>query len=206
MSTIRREIVCAALHRANALMVDITDVHKRHKVIRPIILVDKSLTNDEKRFAIKMVDENYDRGKIFLNEGTKRTCENCNKKCLATFFCEYCVQNYLKANFSNWSSGYNNIDNLIQICQIKVYIPSMIIEWISYNKLQNIEYITKGGFSDIYTATWFNGKYHKWNSNKRQLKRFGNHRVILKVLGKVEDASQSWFAEVCNLKLFNVSS
>jgi hypothetical protein len=30
--------------------------------------------------------------------------------------------------------------------------PTRIIEWISYNNFQNIEYLTKGGFSEIYTA------------------------------------------------------
>ena len=56
----------------------------------------------------------YDRNKILKhNEGTKRICENCNQECLATLYCELCVRNYLKANFSNWTSGNDDIDNLI---------------------------------------------------------------------------------------------
>ena len=30
---------------------------------------------------------------------------NCNQEFLATTYCEFCVRNYLKANFSNWTSG-----------------------------------------------------------------------------------------------------
>ena len=38
------------------------------------------------------------------------------------------------------------------------FMPSKIVEWIPYNNLQNIEYLTKGGFSEIYTADWIDGR------------------------------------------------
>ena len=56
----------------------------------------KSFTDDEKTFAIRILDKTYDKSKILYNEGTKRICESCNQGCLATLYCEYCVQNYLK--------------------------------------------------------------------------------------------------------------
>ena len=68
---------------------------------------------------MKILNKVYDSDKIVFNEGTKRVCENCNQKCLATLFCEYCVRNYLKDNFSNWTSGNNDIDNLIRKCQLE---------------------------------------------------------------------------------------
>jgi len=49
-------------------------------------------------------------------------------ECLATTYCEICVQNYLKANFSNWTSGNDDIDNLIQKCQEKIFAPDLIAE------------------------------------------------------------------------------
>ncbi|PKC55830.1 hypothetical protein RhiirA1_474949 [Rhizophagus irregularis] len=73
--------------------------------------------------------------------------------------------------------------------------PNVIIEWIPYNNLQNIEYLTRGGFSKIYTADWIDGRYDEWDSNERKLIRFGTHKVILKQLENVESASQSWFEE-----------
>src|SRR5437763_15134483 len=124
------------------------------------------------------------------NEGTKRICENCNQECLATLYCELCVQNYLKANFSNWTSGNNDIDNLIQKCQKEALRPSMIVEWIPYNNLQNIKYLTKGGFSEIYTADWVNGQYFEWDSKKQQLIREcpnSSQCVVLKKLENVEN-------------------
>src|SRR2546429_7007149 len=159
-----------------------------------------NLTKDEKTYAIRWLTKGYDRNKVLFNEGTKRICENCNQECLATLYCEYCVRNYLKANFSNWTSGNNDIDNLIQKCQMETLMPNMIVEWIPYNYLQNIKYLTKGGFSEIYTAYWIDGRYEEWDPKEQQLKRIGHHNVVLKRLENVESANQSWFEEVCNLK------
>jgi hypothetical protein len=204
--SVRIELIRAAIERAFAL-IDYNihdDFHKQHEFKKQTVLADKSLTKDEKTEAIRKLNKNYDRNKILFNKGTKRICENCNQECLATLYCENCVRNYLKANFSNWTSGNNDIDNLIQKCQLEALMPDVIVEWIPYNNLQDIEYLTKGGFSEIYKATWIGGSYDEWDSEKQQLKRFGTEVVILKKLENVENANQSWFEEVCNLRVFNL--
>lgn len=120
---------------------------------------------------------------------------------MATLYCEHCVRNYLKANFSNWTSGNVDIDNLVQECQLEAFQPEMIVEWIPYNNLQKIEYLTKGGFSEIYTAERIGGRYEEWDSKERQLKRSGiRARVVLKKLENVENANQRWLEEVRNIK------
>ncbi|RIA87280.1 hypothetical protein C1645_878138, partial [Glomus cerebriforme] len=197
MSVIRKELVNAAINRVNALIdFDIcNDIHKQHEFRKQTVLSDKSLTEDEKTEAIRELNKTYDRNKVFFNEGVKRICEYCNQECLATLYCECCVLNFLKANFSNWTSGNNNIDDLIQRCQMETLLPQMVVEWIPYNNLQNIEYLTKGGFSEIYTADWIDGRYYEWDSKEQQLKRFGTIKVILKRLGNIENSNQSWFEE-----------
>ncbi|GBC09329.1 hypothetical protein RclHR1_08770008 [Rhizophagus clarus] len=197
MPDIREELVYAAIIRA-VISIDYdiyNDFHKQHEFKKQTILADKSLTNDEKTDAIIELNKTYDKNKIKYNEGTRRICENCNQECLAKLFCEYCVQNYLKANFSNWTSGNNDIDNLIQRCQSETLLPSKIIEWIPYNNLQNIKYLTKGGFSNIYTADWIDGGYEEWDSKELKLIRFGRQKVVLKGLEDVESANQRWFEE-----------
>ncbi|PKC56235.1 hypothetical protein RhiirA1_474292, partial [Rhizophagus irregularis] len=202
MSDIREELVYVAINRAFSL-IDFNiynDIHKQYEFKKQTILVDDSLTENEKSEAIKILTSWYDQDKIRINEGTKRICENCNKVCLATLFCEHCVRNYLKANFSNWTSGNDDIDNLIQECQMKAISPSLIPEWIPYNNLQNIKYLTEGGCSEIYTAEWINGSYDEWDSKEQQFKRLGEaelvQNVVLKRLENVENANQSWFEEV----------
>jgi hypothetical protein len=204
MSTIRQELVNAITVRAYSL-IDYniyTDIHKQYEFLKQTILANKLFTEEEKAEAIKRITGTYGRIKILDNSGTKRICENCNQECLATLYCEYYVRNYLKENFSNWTSGNNDIDNLIQKCQMESLGPENIVEWIPYSNLENINYLTKGGFSEIYTADWINGKYENWDSEKQQLVRFGTCEAILKRLENVESANQSWFEEVCILNLF----
>ena len=101
-------------------------------------------------------------------------------------------------NILNWTSGNVDIDNLIRECQLETLEPDAVIEWIPYDNLQNIKYLTEGGCSKIYTAVWINGCYREWDSKRQQLKRFGSHKVILKRLENVENANKSWLDEVCN--------
>jgi hypothetical protein len=201
MANIRIELANAAVNRAFALT-DI-NIHKtmeqQHEFRKQTILADESLTNDEKLYAIRNSTKDMDWYKLLLNEGTKRICENCQEECLATLFCEYCVRNYLKAKFSSWTSGNNDIDNLIQKCQLETISLNNIVEWIPYNNLRSIKYLTKGGFSEIYTADWIGGRYFEWDSEEKLLKRefeFGVQYVILKKLENIESANRSWFDEV----------
>ncbi|CAG8641411.1 3718_t:CDS:2, partial [Rhizophagus irregularis] len=50
-------------------------------------------------------------------------------------------------------------------------------------------------YDEIYTADWINGGYEEWNFGKKQLKRDGTSKIILKKLENVESANQSWFEE-----------
>ncbi|EXX51315.1 Tpk3p [Rhizophagus irregularis DAOM 197198w] len=171
------------------------NIHNQFEFRKQTLLVDETLTEDERTEAIRLIILSYDRDKVQYNSGTRRICEKCDQKCLATSYCEYCLQNYLRAKFSNWTSGNKDIDNLIQTCQKESLLPKNIIEWIPYNNLQNINYLTKGGYSEIYTAIWIDGRYDEWDSKEQQLERFGRHNVILKKLENVEYANQRWFEE-----------
>src|SRR5581483_1167034 len=167
---IRKEFASAALNRAYALL-DYNiqnNVDKQHEFLKQTILADESLTGYEKSKIIKHLRRTFDHNKMIFNQGAKRICENCNQESLATLICEHCIRNYLKAKFSNWTSGNDDIDNLIQECQMKALTPQMIPEWIPYNNLRNIKYLTKGGYSDIYTADWIGGCYDEWDPKKKR--------------------------------------
>ena len=187
MSAIREKLVQAAINKVyTQIDYNIYDnTHKQYEFMQQTVLVNETLTKDEKAEVIKRLNKDYDRYKVLENDGTKRICENCNQECLATTYCEFCIRNYLKAKFSNWASGNDDIDNLIQTCQMEALEPCGIAEWIPYNNLQNIKYLTEGGFSKIYTANWIGGSYDEWDSKKQQLTRFGEQRVILKRLENV---------------------
>jgi hypothetical protein len=197
MATIQEGLVYAALTKAFAKKdINIETPDQQHEFRKNIILTDESLTEDEKSEAIRILTKNMDYYKLLENKGTKRICEDCQKECLATLFCEHCVRNYLKVKFSNWTSGNNDIDNLIQKCQLETLTPNKIVEWIPHENLQNIKYLKKGGFSKVYTADWIDGAYKEWDNKEKQLKRFGKKKVALKKLKNVENANKRWFEEV----------
>src|SRR3954453_11739869 len=204
MDFIRNELVFAAIKRAGVLSgyrISKNSLTQQHKLFQQIVFANESLTAFEKSFVIEMLEIQYDMEKVYYNEGRKRICENCQLECYATLYCEHCVRNYLKAEYSNWTSGNNDIDDLIQECQIGALAPHVVIEWIPYNNLQNTEYLTKGGCSEIYTADWIDGYNYEWNSKEQQLRRFGTLKVILKKLENIESANRNWFDEVYNLKV-----
>ncbi|GET01360.1 kinase-like domain-containing protein [Rhizophagus clarus] len=135
-------------HRTNTLDHNIfNNIQEQCEFEKQSIIVDESLTIDEKTEAIKLLTKYYDKEKT---------------------------------------------------CQLETLTPDKIIEWIPFNNIQNINYLTKGGFSKIYTADWTNGCFYEWDSVKQQLKRIGTHKVILKKLENTESASLSrnWFDEV----------
>src|SRR5438045_1012625 len=125
MDNIRHELAAAAYYRSYAL-VDI-NIHKnldeQIEFQKQTILADESLSKDEKSETIRRLTLVFDNTKILYNEGTKRICENCQEECLATLYCELCIRNHLEAKFSNWTSENNDIDNLIQNCQIETQGP-----------------------------------------------------------------------------------
>ncbi|GET55671.1 kinase-like domain-containing protein [Rhizophagus irregularis DAOM 181602=DAOM 197198] len=175
MSAIRYESILAAIQKANELTDyydNYNDLDTQHEFQKQIVLADTSLTENEKTEAIRELNKIYDRNKVLHNEGIKRIW-----------------------NFPNWTSGNDDVDDLIQKYQMESFRPDNIVEWIPYNNLQNFEYLTEGGFSEIYTATWIDGKYEEWDSKEIKLKRFGDIKIILKKLGNVESANRRWFEE-----------
>ncbi|GES73058.1 kinase-like domain-containing protein [Rhizophagus clarus] len=196
-SIIRKEKVVAILSKIVTLtdFKIYKDITERYEFQKQTILDDESLTMVERTEAIKSLTVYYDYQKILYNEGKKRFCEECQQDCFATLYCEHCVRTYLKNDFSNWTSENNYVDDLIQRCQLESLRPDQIIEWIPYDNLQNIEYITKGGCSKVYLADWIDGRYCIWDPKEKQLKRFGMHKVILKRLKDINNANKNWFEE-----------
>ncbi|GBB88171.1 hypothetical protein RclHR1_01470019 [Rhizophagus clarus] len=195
MAKIRQETINIILNKAYTLTYHKNDLDKTYEARKEIIFDDITLTKEEKSEAIRLLNKYYDYNKIHFDSGKKRICDNCERKCLATLYCEYCIIDYLKANFSNWTSGNIDVDDLIQKCQIESFAPQKIIEWISFNKLKNIENLTKSGYSETYSADWIEGNYKKWDLKEQQLKRCGSKKVILKKLTNVELANGDWFEE-----------
>ena len=69
----------------------------------------------------------------------------------------FVVYKFLEQNFNKWTSENEFIDGFIQETQLNNGVNQQILEWIPYNRLKNIIYLDKGGFSTIYEAIWLDG-------------------------------------------------
>jgi len=111
-------------------------------------------------------------------------------------FCENCISLHLQSLFDTWTSGNDIIDNFIQQCQMRSSLPGRIMEWIPYDQFYDVEKLTEGGFSSIYTATWTKGRIVDYNEEKKEFSYFGSLHVILKCLNNSSDPGKGFFNEV----------
>ena len=97
--------------------------------------------------------------KLILDEELKNNykkyglCEKC-KQPKDNYWCQLCN---FQQNFKNWTSGNHNVDKFIQKSQLKAETQYKLLEWIEYDRLENIEYLAKGGFGTMYKAIWKDG-------------------------------------------------
>ncbi|CAB4420267.1 unnamed protein product [Rhizophagus irregularis] len=111
-------------------------------------------------------------------------------------YCQLCNSKHFQQNFKNWTSGNHNVDAFIQKAQLKAKSVRQIIEWIEYNKFENIEYLAKGGFGTTFKAVWKEGPISNWNYNNNQWKRSGKKEVALKCLHNSQGITTEFLKEV----------
>ncbi len=102
-------------------------------------------------------------------------------------------------DFFNWTSGNDFIDKFIQESQLNAKYTNQLLEWIPYNKFQNIEYLDKGGFSIVYKAIWLDGPIKHWSNesnDENKWKRINYKTVSLKSLNKSLNLNEEFLNEV----------
>ena len=127
-------------------------------------------------------------------------CPECNKP-NADYYCQQCNAKRLQQNFPNWTSGNKYIDKFIQESQLNARNKYEVLEWIPYNRLTNIEYLAKGGFSTVYKATWLDGKILNWDNDKNEWFRRVINYVAIKSLDNSSNINDEFLNEVDKLFL-----
>ncbi|RHZ89401.1 hypothetical protein Glove_15g3 [Diversispora epigaea] len=181
------------------------DIHKtdteRNNYLENRIKNESSLTENETNFLLNHLKKIHDEIRIGNNSVEKQQCNDCLNWHQAIQYCEFCIRKYLENNFGNWTSGNNEIDKLIQEFQQKTTAPDRVIEWIEYDKFDDVEHLAEGGCATIYTAIWNDGSYDKWDPERKILERFGGQNIVLKKLNNSNNNNNNsnnvnWFQEV----------
>ncbi|EXX75020.1 uncharacterized protein OCT59_005785 [Rhizophagus irregularis] len=122
-------------------------------------------------------------------------CGECNEPGTGLYWCQPCNAKRLKENFKNWTSGNKNIDELIQQSQLNAFIYIKCLEWIPFEKFENVTYLTRGGFSKIYLADWPEGKIEHWDIENQEWVRV-SRKVALKSLNNSSNISNDFLNEI----------
>src|ERR1051325_2423575 len=95
-------------------------------------------------------------------------CWECDETKTSVSWCQQCNAKRFQQDFPNWTSGNEYIDKFIQETQLNAQRYEEVLEWIPYNRLTNIKYLAKGGFSTVYKAIWLDGRIEEWNHDKNE--------------------------------------
>ncbi|EXX68074.1 Tpk1p [Rhizophagus irregularis DAOM 197198w] len=121
-----------------------------------------------------------------------KNCEKCHDTCNAIHF---------QHNFENWTSGNDDINKFIQDTQLSVHdnyeVFKKALEWIPYDRLYDIKYITKGGFGKVYRANWIDGYIDsKWDGYQKWKRINKNMIVALKSLDNSKNVTLKFMNEI----------
>ena len=155
------------------------------------------LTEEQKLLIDKLI-LNEELNNRYKHYGLCKECKQPNTD--YRYWCQSCNGKRFQQNFQNWTSGNHDIDELIQRTQLNAKGYWEILEWIEYDRFENIEYLAKGGFGTTYKATWKDGCIFRWDSENNQWKRYKHndesHPVALKCLHDSQDITVEFLNEV----------
>ena len=80
----------------------------------------------------------------------------------------YAMLNIFQQNFKNWTSGNSDVDKLIQESQLNAKNKHEKLEWVEYDRFENIEYVAKRCFGTVNKAFWKEGWILSWNCETDQ--------------------------------------
>src|SRR5438034_1144016 len=102
---------------------------------------------------------------VMVTMDLEKVCPECNESYTSVHdgWCEQCNAGRFQQDFPNWTSGNKFIDEFIRKTQSNVQSASQVLEWVPYNRLKNIKYHYKEGFSTVYKAIWLDGPIRKWS-------------------------------------------
>jgi len=153
------------------------------------LLIDKLILNEELKNRYK-------------ENGLCKGCKQPNTDYCGNgiYWCQSCNGKRFQQNFQNWTSGNHDIDELIQRTQLNAKWSGEILEWIEYDRFENIEYLAEEGIGTTYKATWKDGYIEYWDSENNQWKRYKDnyesHPVALKCLHNSQDITNEFLNEV----------
>ncbi|GBC36046.2 kinase-like domain-containing protein [Rhizophagus irregularis DAOM 181602=DAOM 197198] len=164
--------------------------------------------NRNQRYVTTTELEDADERAIYMKDLYKRKqvygiCGECNEPGTGQNWCQPCNAKRFEDNFKNWTSGNKDIDKVIQESQLNAVHFKKFLEWIPFEKFQNITYVAKGGFGKIYSAEWPEGISEYWDIENQKWHKITDLKVALKSLDNSSDICSDFLNEIkSHLEIF----
>ena len=121
--------------------------------------------------------------------------DNCYQPYIKPW-CKECVPSCI---IEGWTSGNSEIDNFIKdtIYNAKYYGYPKFLEWVPFDRFEDIKQIGEGGFAKVYSAKWIDGRsnYERENGSWEKLEPEPTD-VALKRLNGSQNMSAEYLNEV----------
>ena len=126
-------------------------------------------------------------------------CNECNKKRLpleeSHQICHVCYK--IKTVYKPKLSGNEVVDKFIRHTQINYAKNDGKMEFVPYDQFKDLEFIAKGGFSEVYKAIWIDGPIGSWScKNIKNSRKKPNYTVVLKKLNYSKNITSKELNEV----------
>ncbi|POG77962.1 kinase-like domain-containing protein [Rhizophagus irregularis DAOM 181602=DAOM 197198] len=177
---------------AKNLWKEIEDEDDEYQFHATIFSTDSTTESDETISVFKRVN---------ITDLEKRkevygVCGECNEPGTGYLWCQPCNAKRFKENFKNWTSGNKNIDELIQQAQLNAFFYAKCLEWIPFENFENVTYLTRGGFSKIYSADWPEGNIWNWDIENQEWKRVSRKVALKSLINSSNNISNDFLNEV----------
>ncbi|CAG8441480.1 9616_t:CDS:2 [Funneliformis caledonium] len=102
-------------------------------------------------------------------------CLSCKRKTTDSGYsiqwCKACEMKRFEQQFESWSSGNDDVDIFILESQLNSSSYFDYLEWISFDRLQDIELVDAGDYGCVFQAIWKDGPRERWDMNNSQYVR-----------------------------------
>ena len=139
---------------------------------------------------------------------SNKNCSYCNKPFTEELWCKRCDPFGV---IEGWSSGNPDIDKFIKDTMYDAshyksrsgLYKVLFLEWVPFDRFEDIKQIGEGGFAKVYSATWIDGeaKYIKQHDGSWKKEKPEPIKVALKRLNGSQNMSAEYLNEV--FKLYN---
>ncbi|EXX53985.1 Dbf20p [Rhizophagus irregularis DAOM 197198w] len=149
---------------------------------------------------LNISDENSNKDSNLENISQKN-CSYCNKPFTKELWCKECDPFRM---IEGWTSRNNDIDKFIKDIIYDArksngrFYDFKILEWVPFDRFEDLKQIGEGGFAKVYSATWIDGKvkYFKQDDGSWKKRESESIKVALKRLNGSQNMSAEYLNEL----------